>query len=207
MRRGGPGPRACSERRSSLPRRLFGPLIGGATFLALLVAGQMIAALAIDHYGVLGFPVRPVDGWRIAGALLVVAGVVPAGAPLVRRDLARRRGRGCCCVMQWMLPPPSRISRDGHADDLAAREQARDRSFRAPVRARIEQRHHDMAIGDVEIHVGSPPAGRRRGAAGCRAPARCRRLPLPSCTADLVVVTCVFSVIYHELSRIVRSTS
>ncbi|MGH8249346.1 MAG: DMT family transporter [Steroidobacteraceae bacterium] len=53
----------------------FGPLIGGATFLALLVAGQMIAAIAIDHYGVLGFPVRPVDGWRIAGALLVVAGV------------------------------------------------------------------------------------------------------------------------------------
>ena len=53
----------------------FGPLIGGATFLALLVAGQMIAALAIDHYGMLSFPVRPVDGWRIAGALLVVAGV------------------------------------------------------------------------------------------------------------------------------------
>jgi bacterial/archaeal transporter family-2 protein len=53
----------------------FGPLIGGAAFLALLVAGQMIAALAIDHYGVLGFPVRHIDGWRIAGALLVVAGV------------------------------------------------------------------------------------------------------------------------------------
>ena len=53
----------------------YGPMIGGATFLALLVAGQMVAALAIDHYGVLGFPVRHVDGWRIAGALLVVAGV------------------------------------------------------------------------------------------------------------------------------------
>lgn len=54
---------------------LLGPLIGGATFLAILVGGQMITALAIDHYGVLGFPVRPVDGWRLAGALLVVAGV------------------------------------------------------------------------------------------------------------------------------------
>ena len=54
---------------------LFGPLIGGATFLALLVAGQMIAALAIDHYGALSFPVRPVDAWRVAGAVLVVAGV------------------------------------------------------------------------------------------------------------------------------------
>jgi transporter family-2 protein len=54
---------------------LLGPLIGGATFLAILVAGQMIAALAIDHYGVMSFPVRPVDGWRIAGAVLIVAGV------------------------------------------------------------------------------------------------------------------------------------
>jgi len=54
---------------------VLGPLVGGATFLAVLVAGQMIAALAIDHYGVLTFPVRPVDGWRIAGALLVVGGV------------------------------------------------------------------------------------------------------------------------------------
>lgn len=53
----------------------FGPLIGGATFLALLVAGQMTAALAIDHYGLLSFPVRPIDGWRVAGALLVVTGV------------------------------------------------------------------------------------------------------------------------------------
>jgi transporter family-2 protein len=53
----------------------FGPLVGGATFLALLVAGQMIAALAIDHNGWLGFPVRPLDAWRVGGALLVVAGV------------------------------------------------------------------------------------------------------------------------------------
>ncbi len=54
---------------------VLGPLIGGATFLALLVAGQMTAAMLIDHYGVLSFPVRPVDGWRIFGAVLVVAGV------------------------------------------------------------------------------------------------------------------------------------
>ncbi|MBX3702599.1 MAG: DMT family transporter [Steroidobacteraceae bacterium] len=54
---------------------VLGPLVGGAAFLALLVAGQMIAALVIDHYGVLSFPVRPIDAWRIGGALLVVAGV------------------------------------------------------------------------------------------------------------------------------------
>jgi transporter family-2 protein len=54
---------------------VFGPMIGGATFLALLVAGQMTAALALDHYGLLGFPVRPLDAWRIAGVVLVIAGV------------------------------------------------------------------------------------------------------------------------------------
>ena len=54
---------------------IVGPVIGGATFLALLVAGQMFAALAIDHYGVIGFPVRTIDVWRIAGAILVIAGV------------------------------------------------------------------------------------------------------------------------------------
>lgn len=53
----------------------FGPTLGGATFLALIVAGQMIAALALDHYGWLGFPVRPLDAWRIGGATLVIAGM------------------------------------------------------------------------------------------------------------------------------------
>ena len=50
-------------------------ILGGATFLALIVAGQMVTALALDHYGLLGFPVRPVDAWRIGGALLVIAGM------------------------------------------------------------------------------------------------------------------------------------
>ena len=53
----------------------FGPSLGGATFLALIVAGQMIAALALDHYGWMGFPVRPLDAGRAAGALLIVAGM------------------------------------------------------------------------------------------------------------------------------------
>ncbi len=54
----------------------FGPLIGGATFLALIVAGQMVTALALDHYGLLGFPVRPLDVGRAGGALLVIAGMI-----------------------------------------------------------------------------------------------------------------------------------
>jgi len=54
----------------------FGPSLGGATFLALVVAGQMITALALDHYGLMGFPGRPLDAWRVAGALLVVIGMI-----------------------------------------------------------------------------------------------------------------------------------
>jgi transporter family-2 protein len=54
----------------------FGSSLGGATFLALVVAGQMTAALALDHYGLLCFPVRPLDAWRVGGALLVIAGML-----------------------------------------------------------------------------------------------------------------------------------
>ena len=53
----------------------LGSTLGGATFIALIVAGQMIAALALDHYGLLGFPVRPLDAWRVSGALLVIGGM------------------------------------------------------------------------------------------------------------------------------------
>jgi transporter family-2 protein len=55
---------------------VIGPLIGGAAFIALIVAGQMIGAMLLDHYGALGFPERPVDALRLAGAALVVLGVV-----------------------------------------------------------------------------------------------------------------------------------
>ena len=54
----------------------------GAGPRTLLVTGQMIAALAIDHYGVLGFPVRTLDGWRVAGALLVYGTGTTASRPI-----------------------------------------------------------------------------------------------------------------------------
>lgn len=55
---------------------VLGPLIGGAAFIALIVAGQMTGALLLDHYGALGFPERPATALRFAGVALVVAGVV-----------------------------------------------------------------------------------------------------------------------------------
>lgn len=55
---------------------VVGPLIGAAGFVAAVIAGQMLASLALDHYGVLGFPERPIDAARIIGAVMVVAGVL-----------------------------------------------------------------------------------------------------------------------------------
>lgn len=55
---------------------LLGPKLGAAALLALIVAGQMFASMALDHFGVLGFPHSPISLWRIAGALLLVTGVV-----------------------------------------------------------------------------------------------------------------------------------
>lgn len=55
---------------------VIGPMIGGAAFIALIVAGQMTGALALDHFGALGFPERPVTALRLAGVACVVIGVV-----------------------------------------------------------------------------------------------------------------------------------
>lgn len=52
------------------------PRLGVALTFSLMVAGQMIFTLLIDHYGLLGVPVKTVNWPRIFGVLLVVAGVV-----------------------------------------------------------------------------------------------------------------------------------
>jgi transporter family-2 protein len=49
--------------------------IGSANMIALIVAGQMLTAMLLDHYGILGFKLHQITGWRIAGGMLVVAGV------------------------------------------------------------------------------------------------------------------------------------
>ncbi|MBV8829692.1 MAG: DMT family transporter [Acidobacteriaceae bacterium] len=52
------------------------PRLGAATFIALLVAGQMLSSLIFDHYGILGLERHPVDISRLVGAALLVAGVI-----------------------------------------------------------------------------------------------------------------------------------
>ena len=52
------------------------PRLGVAMTFSLIVAGQMILTLAIDHFGLLGVPVRPMTLARVAGVALVIAGVI-----------------------------------------------------------------------------------------------------------------------------------
>ncbi|MBA3525811.1 MAG: DMT family transporter [Pseudomonadota bacterium] len=56
------------------------PRIGLATLITVGIAGQIAMALWMDHVGALGLPREPVNLGRIAGALLVLGGVI-----LVRR--------------------------------------------------------------------------------------------------------------------------
>jgi bacterial/archaeal transporter family-2 protein len=51
------------------------PRLGAATLIALVVAGQTVASLLVDQYGWVGFAERHVTPGRIAGMLLVLAGV------------------------------------------------------------------------------------------------------------------------------------
>ena len=55
---------------------VLGPRLGATAMLALVLAGQMIAALAVDQYGVLGFPQNAVTPARLLGAVLVIVGAL-----------------------------------------------------------------------------------------------------------------------------------
>jgi transporter family-2 protein len=51
------------------------PRLGAATTIGLFLAGQVIASIAIDHFGLLGLPVQSASIPRLLGALLIIVGV------------------------------------------------------------------------------------------------------------------------------------
>jgi transporter family-2 protein len=55
---------------------ILAPRLGATTMLALLVTGQMIVSLILDHYGIIGYSVRSINLPRVIGALMLVGGVV-----------------------------------------------------------------------------------------------------------------------------------
>jgi len=59
---------------------VVGPRLGAAAFIALVLAGQLSAAVAFDHFGVLGFSTKAATLPRLLGIVFIGIGVF-----LVRR--------------------------------------------------------------------------------------------------------------------------
>ncbi|MBO3277226.1 DMT family transporter [Pseudomonas schmalbachii] len=55
---------------------ILAPQLGAATFLACVVAGQMLVSALCDQFGWAGFPVRRLSPEGIFALLLIVAGVL-----------------------------------------------------------------------------------------------------------------------------------
>ena len=51
------------------------PRLGAAAFIALVVGGQILCSMVLDHFGLTGVP-QPLSVGKVIGAVLVVAGVV-----------------------------------------------------------------------------------------------------------------------------------
>jgi len=52
------------------------PRYGAALVITLMVAGQLLAGLTLDHFGALGVPRHPMSIGRIGGVALVLIGVL-----------------------------------------------------------------------------------------------------------------------------------
>jgi transporter family-2 protein len=52
------------------------PQIGASATIALTVAGQQLASVLVDRYGLLRLPRRPIPAIRLAGVVILLAGVV-----------------------------------------------------------------------------------------------------------------------------------
>jgi transporter family-2 protein len=51
------------------------PRLGAVTLFAMILAGQALASLAVDHFGWVGFSEHPVNAMRLGGVALLAAGV------------------------------------------------------------------------------------------------------------------------------------
>ena len=51
-----------------------GPKIGALLLMSLVIGGQLIAAMFIDHFGAVGFPKHEITPGRIIGCLMIIGG-------------------------------------------------------------------------------------------------------------------------------------
>lgn len=55
---------------------LLAPKLGAASFMTVVIAGQILASLAADYFGLVGFEAKPLTLPRLIGAAVVVTGVL-----------------------------------------------------------------------------------------------------------------------------------
>lgn len=55
---------------------ILAPKLGTALTFSLVVAGQMAVSLVLDHYGLLGLPVKQINWQRLVGVAFLVTGVL-----------------------------------------------------------------------------------------------------------------------------------
>jgi len=51
------------------------PRFGAASFIAFILVAQLLGSTMIDQFGLLGMARRPVDPMRVAGLVVIVAGI------------------------------------------------------------------------------------------------------------------------------------
>jgi transporter family-2 protein len=52
------------------------PRLGAAALMGLLMGGLLVTSLLLDHFGLVGLPVKEVNAVRLTGAALLVVGAV-----------------------------------------------------------------------------------------------------------------------------------
>ena len=55
---------------------LLAPKLGITAMLFFIIIGQLLSAATIDHFGLIGMPVREVNGIKLIGLAIVVLGLV-----------------------------------------------------------------------------------------------------------------------------------
>ena len=52
------------------------PRLGAGAFIALVVGGQLVCSVVLDHFALMGLPEQPITPGRLAGVVLVIVGVI-----------------------------------------------------------------------------------------------------------------------------------
>jgi bacterial/archaeal transporter family-2 protein len=54
---------------------ILAPRVGSLALMAMVIAGQLLTALVLDHFGLLALPKVPISPARLGGAALLLAGL------------------------------------------------------------------------------------------------------------------------------------